>query len=350
LICVKNGVFDLETRELFDHDKEYQFRQQIPVKYDPEANSELLDEFLHDTLHENDIPLIEEIAGYCLYRDYFIQKAFMFIGGGSNGKGVTLDLITRMLGDENISGMSLQRLTKDNRFAVKSLYRKYANIAGDLPGGKLGDTGMFKMLTGQDLIEAEVKHANRGIKFRNYAKMLFSANKVPQSPDDTDAFHRRWILITFPYKFTENPEGANEKQKDPKLRQKLDTEEVKSAMFNRAIKGLQRLLERGQFSYNPSTSEARKKWERQARPVKAFVQDKLETGKDKWEEKKTVYAAYKKYCHDNDIPEHEIKKQGQFSKDLGQYVDWKNYRPEDPETGKRVTAYKGFTLFEEVPF
>lgn len=350
LICLKNGVFDIESEELLDHDPKYQFRQSIPVTYDPQAESEVLTKFLNTTFNEEDIPLIEEIAGYCLYRDYFIQKAFMFIGSGSNGKGLTLELLTNMLGKDNISGKSLQELTDSgNRFAANSLYNKYANIAGDLPGGRLGDTGMFKQLTGQDLIEADIKYSKRPVKFQNYATMLFSANKVPQSPDDTDAFHRRWILINFPYKFVSNPERPKEKQKDPKLRQKLDNEKVKSALFNRAVRGLKRILQKGKFSYDPSTSEARRNWERQARPIKAFAQDYLETGEDKTEYKGKVYKAYKEYCKENDIPENEVKKQAQFSKELKKYVDWEDSRLKNDETGERKTAYKGFELIK-IPF
>jgi len=350
LICIENGVFDIESEKLLDHDPKYQFRQSIPVTYDPQAESEALTEFLNTTLRDDDIPLIEEIAGYCLYRDYFIQKAFMFVGSGSNGKGLTLDLITNMLGKDNISGKSLQQLTESgNRFAANSLYKKYANIAGDLPGGRLGDTGMFKQLTGQDLIEADVKYSKRPVKFQNYATMLFSANKVPQSPDDTDAFHRRWILINFPYKFVSDPQEPNEKQKDPKLRQKLDSEKVKSALFNRAIKGLQRLLNKGKFSYDPSASEARRNWERQARPIKAFAQDKIETSEDKTEFKSKVYQAYKEYCKKNDVAENEIKRQAQFSKELKKYADWDTTKKEDPKTGKRKNAYAGLELIE-IPF
>jgi len=350
LLCVNNGVLDLEDGELMDHSPSYQFRRSLPVTYKPGVTSEKLTEFFQTTFKtDQDIELIEEIAGYTLYRDYPIQKSFMFIGGGSNGKGVTLDLISRMLGDENVTSKNLQQLTGDNRFAVNSLYKKHANIAGDLPGSKLGDTGIFKMLTGQDLIEAEVKYAKRGIKFRNYAKMIFSANKVPPSPDDTDAFHRRWILITFPFKFVSNPTAPNEKPRDPQLREKLDTEKVRTAFFNRALRGLQRLLDRGKFTYDPSTSEARRKWERQARPVKAFVQDKLETGGDKQAWKREVYQAYKEYCKENEVPEHEIKKQSQFTKELKKYVDLESIRPVNQETGKQQPAYKGLELVE-VPF
>ena len=31
--------------------------------------------------------------------------------------------------------------------------------------------------------------------FGNYAKMIFSANLIPEREDKTDAFYRRWVII-----------------------------------------------------------------------------------------------------------------------------------------------------------
>ncbi len=37
--------------------------------------------------------------------------------------------------------------------------------------------------------------------FRNYAKLIFNTNQVPETEDKTDAFYRRVNLIEFPNKF-----------------------------------------------------------------------------------------------------------------------------------------------------
>lgn len=352
LVCVENGILNLGNGQLFEHNPKYQFRTSLPVKYDSQASSEKLDEFLTETLREKDIPLIEEIAGYCLYRAFFIQKAFMFVGEGANGKGVTLDLITNIIGKENISGISLQQLTKNYRFSAQTLYKKYANIAGDLPTDRLGDTELFKKLTGNDYIDAEVKNSNRRLKFKNYAKLIFSTNKIPKSPDDTDAFHRRWILIDFPHRFVNDPQGENEKQRDPKLRQKLDTEKVKSAFLNRALNGVQRLFQNGRFTFDPNASAARKEWRRRANPVKAFADARLEEDGGGHEWKNEVYRAYKEFCNENGIPQQAVKKKGPFSRELYSIknLNVESARPVDPDTEKQRGAYTGIKLIDEVPF
>jgi phage/plasmid-associated DNA primase len=37
--------------------------------------------------------------------------------------------------------------------------------------------------------------------FVNYSKQIFSANTIPKTPDETDAFFARQIIINFPNQF-----------------------------------------------------------------------------------------------------------------------------------------------------
>ena len=123
------------------------------------------------------IPLIEEILGWCLLPDARFQKAVMLTGEGENGKSVFLDLIGDLLGDANVSNVALHDL-EDNRFRAAELYGKLANIFADLDERGLKSSTMFKTLTTGDRVTAERKHAHP-FSFRSYAKLLFSANKIP---------------------------------------------------------------------------------------------------------------------------------------------------------------------------
>lgn len=343
LICVKNGVLDVETGELFDHSPDFEFQRSLPVKYDPEATSEELDAFLNSTLREKDIPLIEEVAGFCLYREYFLRKAVMFIGEGGNGKTITLQLIENLLGSENVAGWTLQEL-ETNQYAKANLYKKFANIAGDLPGKRLKDTGIFKQLTGRDHITGDIKYAKRPIEFVNYAKLLFSTNNVPATPDDTEAFFDRWVLIEFPYKFVEDPAGENEKKKDPNILEKITTERAKSAFLNRALEGLRRLSESGEFSFDKNTSQVRKQYERLSQPIKAFVDDYLIQDDDNFIPKDEVYNAYREYCEENELP---VKDKAVFSRRLGKHI--KVSSNQHRIDGERKRCYEKIDL-DRAPF
>ncbi len=343
LLCVKNGVLDVETGKLHEHSPSYEFQRSLPVKYDPDATSENLDAFLKSTLREKDIPLIEEVAGFCLYRDYFLRKAVMFIGEGGNGKTITLQLIEHLLGHGNVAGWTLQEL-ETNQYAKANLYQKYANIAGDLPGKRLQDTGIFKQLTGRDHITGDVKYAKRPIEFVNFAKLLFSTNNVPATPDDTEAFFDRWVLIEFPYKFVENPTGENEKKKDPKILDKITTEKAKSAFLNRAIRGLKRLRENGEFSFEKDTSQVRKQYERLSQPIKAFADDFLIQDEDNFIPKDRVYNSYREYCEENELP---VKSKSVFSRKLSKHIKVSN--SQHRIDGERKRCYEHIDL-DRPPF
>jgi len=342
LIPLKNGVLDLETMELKPHSPEYMFFNKLPVKYDPDATCPNIDKFHREiTGSEEDVQLLEEVIGFCLYRDYFIAKALMLVGGGANGKSTWLNLVKTFLGLENVSSRSLQEL-EENRFAKADLHHKLANIYADLPDRALRRTGTFKMLTGRDPITAERKFQN-SFQFVNYAKLLFSANKVPEAYDDTDAFFRRWIIIVFPNQFVGD-------DADPNILERLTTEEELSGLLNKALKALKRLLERGQFSYSKTTEEIKEDYIRKSSPIAAFVMDCLEVDSDAFIVKKELFQTFAEYCRIRSIPS---VTQDTFFKNLPQHISVTDFRPKIE--GKRPPVFKGIrynlnmsTLFNEI--
>ena len=123
----------------------------------------------------------------------------MFHGGGSNGKGVLIQMIEALIDPSNCSHRSLQDLD-NNRFAAADLYGKHVNTFADLKSLRLSNTGNFKMLVSDDSLTEEHKFEHP-FTFRNYAILIFSANEIPGSDDKTDAFYRRWIIFHFDKKF-----------------------------------------------------------------------------------------------------------------------------------------------------
>ncbi len=98
----------------------------------------------------------------------------MLYGVGSNGKSVFLALLESLVGGDNISSESLQRLEFDKYITAK-LYGKLVNICGDIPDIKMNKSKIFKKLTsGLDSIDAENKYQDP-FKFHNTAKLVFSA-------------------------------------------------------------------------------------------------------------------------------------------------------------------------------
>ena len=163
----------------------------------------------------------------------------MFVGSGANGKSTLLELLETFIGKQNASHVTLQALC-DHRFAAAELCLKLINTCADIPHKNLFKTGTFKELTGGDMIQAERKFKSF-FYFRNYAKLLFSCNAVPESTDDSLAWFRRWIIIECPNQFT----GDKEK---PRIIDSLTTPQELSGTLNWALEGLTRLLNKKRFT------------------------------------------------------------------------------------------------------
>lgn len=294
IINVKNGLLDLKTLELKPHTPEYLSMIQIPTEWDPNAYCPIWDKFILDIVEEDDAKLLQEFVGYTLWRDCRFQKALMLVGSGSNGKSTFLQVIIRMLGRNNCSFRSLHELTT-NRFATADLFMKLANIYDDLSSETLQNTGIFKIIVAGNEIQAEKKFKN-AFTFYPFAKLIFSANKVPSTYDDTQAFYRRWIIVNFPRQFTGD-------DADPHLLDKLTTPDCLRYVLRWAVDGLKRLLEQGGFSQNASFEELEEQYLRASSPVYAFVQDMLEegTGEDRIP-KDVLYASFIEYCKKNKLP------------------------------------------------
>ena len=92
-IVVKNGILDTKNRILFDHNPDEKHINKIPIFYDPEAKiTPEFDEFLKTIFEgvEWQIPIVQEMFGFCLYKEYFLEKFFFLVGDGGNGRSVLL--------------------------------------------------------------------------------------------------------------------------------------------------------------------------------------------------------------------------------------------------------------------
>jgi P4 family phage/plasmid primase-like protien len=194
-----NGMLEWKSGVLYPHDEKYLSTVQLPIAWITDATCPRFDAWLDEVLSEDYQRLVWQMLGYLLMSGNPLQVAFLFLGGGSNGKGTLLHVVSAMLGKENIANIDLDDLT-GNRFAGARLYGRTANIAGDIDATFQEHTGKFKKVTGEDDIYAENKGIT-GFFFENWAVPLFSANKEFGSADVTHGYTRRWQIVRFERSF-----------------------------------------------------------------------------------------------------------------------------------------------------
>ena len=336
LINLQNGVFNIKTGELLPHDPKYRFFSKIPVDYRPDALCPQIDIFFKEILNEKDIPVMEEWFGYALYRSYFIKKAMILVGEKNTGKTTTLKVLNKFIGRSNISGVSLQRLTTD-RFSAANLYNKHVNIYDDLSVKDIQDNGMFKIATGTGIITGEVKFRDQ-FQFMSHAKLIFACNQIPSVKDTEDeAYFSRWIVLEF------NKEILNQ---DKFLIDKMTTPEELSGLLNTALRGLQRLLNKQEFSYESEPDAIKTQMLRSGSSIAKFVYDCLRPAdSSSWVSKEDMYEYYGIYARKAGLPIETMNKFGRRLQKFAPYIT--EGRPKSQDTKKQDTAWMGVEIVNE---
>lgn len=311
-INLSNGTYDLSQNKLLPHDPAKLFMSKIPVSFDPTADCPRTKKFLGELLDEEDIPLMQEWFGFCLYRDHFLKKALIAVGERDTGKTTLINglLVKFMGGFENISGESLQKLGTD-KFSAAHLWNKYLNVVDDLAFTDIKDNGIFKMLTGGSLITGEFKFVGK-FQFKNYAKLTYTCNKVPPIKDaDDDAMFSRWIVVEFSKKI---------EQKDPFILEKITTPEEMSGLLNWSLEGLKRLLNTFEFSYKKQPEEIKRQMLRSGSSIAKFCYDALEEVTGEVISKDSMYESYLVYVKENNLAAESKDKLGKCLQQYSPYV------------------------------
>ena len=229
----------------YEHSPETFSLVQIPYAFDENAKAPKFMKFLNE-IFEGDkerIAVIQEIMGACLYYTDVVQKLFIFLGNGSNGKSLLANIIKKMLGGErNVSAIALDQFS-GNRFSRQNLDRKLLNISSETKTEKLYSIADLKTLTGGDSVEIEEKF-EKSYTTKIYSKFILLANDMIQTKDYSDGFYRRLLIVPFKVCFHDLAPDEEPKEgihyKNPNLEKEL--EEELSGIFNFAYDGLLRLF------------------------------------------------------------------------------------------------------------
>jgi putative DNA primase/helicase len=330
-IPLENGIYNFKTKEFYEYGPEKIFLTKHPIIWTDQEfiGTNPIDLFLEQiTENQEDMLLLKEIVGYCYYRKMPFQNFFILVGKGSNGKSVYLNILREMIGNDNSSNRFLQDLAEGG-FNLISLYNKNANISNELPKKALTDAGVIKQLTGGDMIEANQKFRN-SIKFISFAKLISACNEVPETPDMSDGFFRRAMLINFPNNF-EGRENRN-------LLEELITPENLFDFFKSCIDAFSIALENNSFIRSESSDIKREKYLVYSNSAISFCYHHLEYDPEAFIETDEIYQKYSEFCKNKRVP---TKDERIFFKSLYQFFGHKVYkkRKRENEFDKSIRVY-----------
>lgn len=301
LIC-QNKILDVRDKHEFDFSKEFFLPNQLNVNYDKTITfNKEVDKFM-ERITCGDIEverLLWEMVGYSLIPTSKFQKAFILYGDGSNGKSTFLDMISNVIGQENISSLSLKEL--NHEFKLSEITDKLANIGDDVSDEYITDSSIFKKLvTGED-VTVNKKHEHP-YKMSNTATLMFATNNLPNMQDKSHGMIRRLCIVPFNALITKDDPDF-----DPFIIDKITTDEAKSYVLNKALEGLDRVFENNGFTEPQSVIELIDDFYREINNIVQY----LEFVDVKYIRNQTSQNAYKEYifwCSDNGQVPFKIRK------------------------------------------
>lgn len=243
VIHCKNSMVNITNNSILlkPHSQDYNSTCCINANYNLNAQCPKWLKFTDETFshYENEkevaIQLLQEIIGYLLIPGNNLQKGFFFYGVARSGKSLIGNIITNLLGQQNVSNIPLAEIDKDTH--IIELASKLLNLAGELEKGVKLKTAKIKSLIGQDKIVGR-KLYSEPFYFVNPAKLLTISNHLPYFNDNSDAMLERLVILHFA---TQVPK----EKRNPNLLKELEKEI--DGIFMWAIQGLIRLNNRGYF-------------------------------------------------------------------------------------------------------
>jgi putative DNA primase/helicase len=338
-LVTANGIVDLkhlirkgrkQTCACRPHTPSFVSTAALPFKFEPKARCARWLDFLDEVLPEEEAQdLLQEMFGYCLTYETRLQKFFLLEGSGANGKGVVLTVLRRLLGNQSISSVPLERF--NTAHDLVSTLGKRVNIMADLGEIDKVDEGLLKQFTGEDVMHFNPKY-KEPFTAKPTAKLIIATNVLPNFRDRSNGLWRRLILLRFPV-------SIDEGRQNPRLADLLTAE--LPGIFNWAVQGFARLWKRKRFVEPKSAVQERETFRRESNPARQFLEDTCQCDPRDSVSKQMLYTEYHEYCAARGVrPLNEAN----FAREVQSvFPSVTVSRPR--EDGSRPRIYKGLRYF-----
>ncbi len=202
LVPVNNGIWNLHTHELMPFSPKYVFTTKIATNYPDNTTPPVIDGWtVQDWLSElacgddEIIKLLWEVIADSLNGNYTRKKAiFLFSELGNSGKGTFQELISNLVGNDNVATLKVNEF--DLRFRLAGLVGKTVCIGDDIaPDVYIKDSSNFNSVVTGDLVNVESKGQD-GYTARLMPTIIQSCNGLPNFHNKGGTM-RRIVIVPF---------------------------------------------------------------------------------------------------------------------------------------------------------
>ena len=188
------------------------------------------------------------------------QKDVIFLGEGSNGKNVIIDVLVAAMPAGTTCAIAPQDWGNEYRLAM--LAGKHLNVVSELPETDILSSVTFKAIITGDLVTGrEIREAP--FDFRARAAHVFAANQLPGTTDQSKGFWRRQMILSFNNVV---PDG----QQNPRLAEEILAAEL-PAIVRWLLDGASSLIRNGRYTLPPSSIAEIERWRRTTDVVDTFL-------------------------------------------------------------------------------
>lgn len=238
MINVANGLLNVERLiakdplALEEHNANYFSQLALPFPFDLDAVCPRWIEFLEQALPDKDTRrMLQQLFGLALVPDTSFQRFWILYGPPSTGKSVACFILTELLGEGNVSNVSLDMLGEKHTGVM--LQNKLVNIASEIEQDSIRtNEKIIKAISGEDRMTMNPKFKDLFTE-KLSARLIFASNTLPRFRDRSHAVDRRLTII--PMDQIVAPED-----RDRSLRSHLKENEM-PGILNWSIEGLRDL-------------------------------------------------------------------------------------------------------------
>jgi putative DNA primase/helicase len=291
LVNCQNGILDLRTGKLKDHDPADRITKIVPVEYDPEASCPRFLRFLKETLVDDAvIKFVKRYSGYTLTGITRERLLAILHGFGKNGKTTLVELLQDVMADyatntdtETLLMKRYQGVSND----VAALKGARFVSAAEVEQGRRLAESKVKQLTGRDTVTARYLFGEP-FNFRPEFKLWLSTNNKPVIQGTDDAIWDRISLIPFTQRF-------DGERQDPKLPEKLRNE--RTGVLAWMVEGCLEWQEHG-LGQPDSVREATDQYRTEMDTLAAFIEDRCVVREGIVAPATPLYKQYQMWCDD----------------------------------------------------
>lgn len=239
----------------------------LNYRYDPTAQAPRFENLLVESLPEKEARmLLLEFIAYIFCRNLKLEKCMILIGKGATGKSTIFEIITALVGPDNVSFLNLETLCNPNGYGIAHVAGKKLNYSSEISGKNLGSYDLFKQLCSKEPIQAR-EPFKTWFTVYEIPTLIFNANNMPSNLEATSALYRRLICMPF-------DQVVPIEKRQPDLAKEIIMSEM-SGILNLVIEAMRRLITNQRFTSSPLVSRKMQEIQKETNSVAYFMLENI---------------------------------------------------------------------------